>query len=46
MGTSNLRYLYWTPFQQITHHAAAMCGLDTGDLLGTGTVSGDVSHVL
>lgn len=39
--TSNLRYLYWTPYQQITHHASAMCGLNTGDLMGTGTVSGD-----
>ncbi|KAH8803321.1 putative fumarylacetoacetate hydrolase [Xylogone sp. PMI_703] len=42
LGTSNLRYLYWTPFQQITHHASAMCGLNTGDLMGTGTISGDV----
>ncbi|KAH7408961.1 putative fumarylacetoacetate hydrolase [Cadophora sp. MPI-SDFR-AT-0126] len=41
LGTSNLKYLYWTPFQQITHHASAMCGLETGDLLGTGTISGD-----
>ena len=39
--TSNLKYLYWTPFQQITHHASANCGLRTGDLMGTGTVSGD-----
>lgn len=43
LGTSNLKYLYWTPFQQLTHHASTMCGMDTGDLLGTGTVSGDVS---
>jgi fumarylacetoacetase len=42
LGTSNLKYLYWTPFQQITHHASALCGLGTGDLLGTGTISGDV----
>jgi fumarylacetoacetase len=39
--TSNLKYLYWTPYQQITHHASANCGLRTGDLMGTGTVSGD-----
>lgn len=42
LGTSNLRYLYWTPFQQLTHHASALCGLNTGDLIGTGTISGDV----
>ncbi|KAF2651878.1 putative fumarylacetoacetate hydrolase [Lophiostoma macrostomum CBS 122681] len=41
MATSNLRYLYWTPFQQLAHHASAMCGMGTGDLLGTGTISGD-----
>ncbi|RSL56837.1 hypothetical protein CEP53_006686 [Fusarium sp. AF-6] len=41
LGTSNLKYLYWTPFQQLTHHASAMCGLQTGDLIGTGTISGD-----
>ncbi|ETI27211.1 fumarylacetoacetase [Cladophialophora carrionii CBS 160.54] len=41
LATSNLKYLYWTPYQQITHHASANCGLRTGDLMGTGTVSGD-----
>lgn len=39
--TSNLRYLYWTPFQQLTQQASANCGLRTGDLMGTGTISGD-----
>jgi len=41
LSTSNLRYLYWTPYQQLTHHASAGCGMRTGDLIGTGTVSGD-----
>jgi fumarylacetoacetase len=40
LGTSNLKYLYWTPFQQLTHHAASGCGMATGDLIGTGTISG------
>lgn len=40
LSTSNLKYLYWTPYQQITHHAASGCGLETGDLMGTGTISG------
>lgn len=44
MAKSNLRYLYWTPYQQLTHHASAMCGMKTGDLCGTGTISGDVSE--
>jgi len=40
LATSNLRYLYWTPYQQLTHHAASGCGMQTGDLIGTGTISG------
>jgi len=40
LGTSNLKYLYWTPYQQLTHHAASGCGMQTGDLIGTGTISG------
>src|SRR5258706_3325871 len=37
---SNLRDLYWTPAQLLTHHASNGCNLRPGDLLGTGTVSG------
>lgn len=40
LGQSNLKYLYWTPYQQLTHHAASGCGMQTGDLIGTGTISG------
>lgn len=40
LGTSNLKYLYWTPYQQLAHHAASGCGMETGDLIGTGTISG------
>ena len=40
---TNLKYLYWTPVQQMAHHGSAHCGLGTGDLLGTGTISGEVS---
>ena len=40
LGSSNLKYMYWTPYQQLAHHAASGCGMLTGDLLGTGTISG------
>ena len=40
LGTSNLKYMYWTPYQQLTHHAQSGCGMQTGDLIGTGTISG------
>ena len=32
--------MYWTPAQMLTHHASNGCNLRTGDLLGSGTVSG------
>jgi fumarylacetoacetase len=40
LGTSNLRHLYWTLAQLLTHHTSNGCNLRPGDLLATGTVSG------
>ena len=40
---SNARYLYWTPAQMIAHHASGGCNLRSGDLIGTGTISGPES---
>lgn len=37
---SNMRDLYWTPQQMLTHHSAGGCEMLSGDLLGTGTISG------
>jgi fumarylacetoacetase len=31
---------YWTPAQLVAHHTSNGCNLATGDLLGTGTLSG------
>jgi fumarylacetoacetase len=36
----NLRGLYWTPAQMVAHHTGNGCSLQSGDLLGSGTVSG------
>ncbi|HZL56502.1 MAG TPA: fumarylacetoacetase [Bryobacteraceae bacterium] len=41
IGRSRFRDLYWTPAQLITHHASNGCNLQTGDLLASGTVSGE-----
>ena len=38
---SNFRYLYWTLKQQIAHHTSNGCNLRAGDLLASGTISGD-----
>jgi fumarylacetoacetase len=40
LGRSNLRHLYWTVAQLVTHHASNGCNLQPGDLLASGTVSG------
>ncbi|KAJ1323135.1 fumarylacetoacetase [Microdochium nivale] len=36
---SNLRDLRWSPGQMLAHLASSGCGLNTGDLIGTGTIS-------
>ncbi|KAL4795141.1 hypothetical protein BDV19DRAFT_399005 [Aspergillus venezuelensis] len=36
---TNLKELYWTPYQQLVHLASAGEGLSTGDIFGTGTVT-------
>jgi fumarylacetoacetase len=38
--TSNARHLYWTPAQMVAHHTVNGCNLQTGDFIGTGTISG------
>jgi fumarylacetoacetase len=41
---SNLRDLRWSPGQMVAQLASSGCGLNTGDLLGTGTISSPVSN--
>jgi fumarylacetoacetase len=36
-----LKDLYWTAAQLVTHHASNGCNLQPGDLLGSGTISGE-----
>ncbi len=40
LSRSNMKDLYWTIGQMLTHHASNGCNLQRGDLLATGTVSG------
>jgi fumarylacetoacetase len=40
LSRGNLRNLYWTLAQLLTHHASNGCNLRPGDLLASGTVSG------
>jgi fumarylacetoacetase len=40
LSTSNMRDAYWTLAQLVAHHTVSGCNLRSGDLLGTGTLSG------
>jgi len=40
ISRSNLKYMYWSLAQQLAHHTVNGCNTRTGDLCGTGTISG------
>ena len=39
ISKSNMKYLYYSVSQTIAHHTVTGCNLNTGDLLGSGTIS-------
>lgn len=41
ISRTNFNTLYWTLQQQLAHHTITGCNLRTGDLLASGTISGD-----
>lgn len=40
VSRSNMKYLYWNIIQMLAHHTITGCNMRTGDLCGTGTISG------
>ena len=44
LTTSNFNYLYWTMAQQLAHHTSNGCNVRTGDLMGSGTISGPTKN--
>ena len=40
LARSSYRHAYWTTAQLVAHHTVNGCNLETGDVLGTGTLSG------
>lgn len=40
ISRTNARHLYYSPAQQLAHHTLCGCAMETGDLLGSGTISG------
>jgi fumarylacetoacetase len=41
LSKTNYKYMYWSSTQQLMHHGSTGCAMRVGDLLGSGTVSGD-----
>jgi len=37
---SNFKYMYWTMAQQLAHHTVNGCRVNSGDMMGSGTISG------
>ena len=37
---SNFKYMYWNMAQQLTHHTVNGCPINSGDMMGSGTISG------
>ncbi|KAI8913316.1 hypothetical protein EDD86DRAFT_200265 [Gorgonomyces haynaldii] len=46
VSQSNLKYMYWSFKQQLAHHTVNGCNMRTGDLCGTGTISGPTEDSL
>lgn len=43
---TNYRHMYYSSAQQLVHHASSGCAMETGDLLGSGTISGPTPESL
>jgi fumarylacetoacetase len=42
VARSNFKHMYWTQLQQLAHHTSNGCPVRAGDLMGSGTISGQV----
>ncbi|UQD57241.1 fumarylacetoacetase [Flavobacterium sp. K5-23] len=40
ISNSNFKYMYWTMSQQLAHHTSNGCRVNSGDMMGSGTISG------
>jgi fumarylacetoacetase len=41
VSKSNFKYMYWTMAQQLAHHTVNGCKVNSGDMMGSGTISGE-----
>lgn len=40
VSRSNFKYMYWNMVQQLAHHTVNGCPVNSGDMMGSGTISG------
>lgn len=40
IASSNFKYMYWNMSQQLAHHTVNGCNVNSGDMMGSGTISG------
>ena len=40
ISISHFKYMYWTMSQQLAHHTVNGCRINSGDMMGSGTISG------
>ena len=40
VSNSNFKYMYWSMSQQLAHHTSNGCRVNSGDMMGSGTISG------
>ncbi|HLT34305.1 MAG TPA: fumarylacetoacetase [Aquaticitalea sp.] len=40
VSKSNFKYMYWNMAQQLAHHTVNGCPVNSGDMMGSGTISG------
>ncbi len=40
ISRSNFKYMYWSMAQQLAHHTVNGCKVNSGDMMGSGTISG------
>lgn len=40
VSRSNFKYMYWSMIQQLAHHTINGCNVRSGDMMGSGTISG------
>jgi len=43
VSNSNFKYMYWSMCQQLAHHTSNGCRVNSGDMMGSGTISGPTS---